>query len=66
MKIALALTAATAVAVGASGSMGDFVGNQAERYAGHVTPVVIPGSGHWIYEERPAEMTALLLGFLRR
>jgi pimeloyl-ACP methyl ester carboxylesterase len=52
------------LAIGASGSMKGFVGDQAKKYAKHVTPVVIPDSGHWIYEEHPAEMTALLLSFL--
>jgi pimeloyl-ACP methyl ester carboxylesterase len=29
----------------------------------HVTPAVIKNSGHWIYEEHPAEMTRRLLDF---
>ena len=27
--------------------------------------VLIPGAGHWIQQERPEEVTAELLGFLR-
>jgi pimeloyl-ACP methyl ester carboxylesterase len=41
------------------------VPNQVRRYATHVTSVVFPDSGHWIYEEHPAESAKLLLGFLR-
>lgn len=52
------------LAVGAAGSLGEAVPDQVRRYAKNVTGVVVPGSGHWIYEERPAEMTELLLSFL--
>ncbi|MER6466955.1 alpha/beta fold hydrolase [Streptomyces sp. NPDC001288] len=52
------------LAIGADGSLGSAVGKQARRYAKHVTPVVVPDSGHWIYEEHPQEMTSLLLRFL--
>ncbi|MER6808917.1 alpha/beta hydrolase [Spirillospora sp. NPDC000708] len=52
------------LAIGASGSLGSSVGDQAKKYAKHVTGVVIPDSGHWIYEEHPEETTNLLLHFL--
>jgi pimeloyl-ACP methyl ester carboxylesterase len=52
------------LAIGASGSLGEFVPDQVRQYATNVTGVVVPDSGHWIYEERPAELTAILLGFL--
>ncbi|MEU2777504.1 alpha/beta hydrolase [Streptomyces sp. NPDC007162] len=52
------------LAVGADGSLGSSVAKQARRYATHVTPAVVRDSGHWIYEEHPKEMTALLLRFL--
>ncbi|MFE6886910.1 alpha/beta fold hydrolase [Streptomyces sp. NPDC057694] len=52
------------LAIGADGSLGSAVAKQARRYATHVTPVVVPDSGHWIYEEHPQEMTGLLLRFL--
>ena len=52
------------LAIGASASLGAFVGDQAKKYATNVTSTVIPDSGHWIYEEHPAETTALLLTFL--
>jgi pimeloyl-ACP methyl ester carboxylesterase len=35
-----------------------------DQGATNVTSVVFPDSGHWIYEEHPAESTKLLLGFL--
>ncbi|MFD1277659.1 alpha/beta fold hydrolase [Streptomyces kaempferi] len=52
------------LAIGADGSLGSSIGEQVRHYATHVTPVVIPDSGHWIYEEHPKEMTNLLLHFL--
>ncbi|WP_232234630.1 alpha/beta fold hydrolase [Actinoplanes sp. N902-109] len=52
------------LAIGAAGSLGRTVPDQVERYATHVTGAVVPDSGHWLYEERPAELTALLLTFL--
>jgi len=54
------------LAVGASGSLGRAVGDQAEQYASDVTGVTIPDSGHWIYEEHPEELTTMLLDFLGR
>jgi pimeloyl-ACP methyl ester carboxylesterase len=52
------------LAIGASNSLGSSVPTQVRRYATHVTSVVFPDSGHWIYEEHPAESAKLLLGFL--
>jgi len=52
------------LAIGADGSLGDFVATNAEKYADDVTGVVIADSGHWIYEEHPAELTRILLDFL--
>ncbi|MFI5844679.1 alpha/beta fold hydrolase [Catenuloplanes sp. NPDC051500] len=52
------------LAVGAAGTMGTFVGDQAQKYATDVTGTVIPDSGHWIYEEHPTETTTMLLTFL--
>lgn len=53
------------LAIGASGSLGDFVPNQVRQYATNVTGVVVPNSGHWMYEEHPAEMAQILLTFLK-
>jgi len=36
------------------------------KYASDVTGVTIADFGHWIYEEHPEELTAMLLGFLGR
>jgi pimeloyl-ACP methyl ester carboxylesterase len=52
------------MAIGASNSLGSSVPNQVRQYATHVTSVVFPDSGHWIYEEHPAKSAKLLLGFL--
>ncbi|MEU9455051.1 alpha/beta hydrolase [Streptomyces sp. NPDC048277] len=52
------------LAIGASASLGSSVATQVRRYATHVTPAVVPDSGHWIYEEHPKEMTDILLHFL--
>ncbi|MEU6657516.1 alpha/beta hydrolase [Streptomyces sp. NPDC046821] len=52
------------LAIGADHSLGDAVANQVRRYATDVTGVVVPASGHWIYEEHPAELTRTLLDFL--
>jgi hypothetical protein len=40
---------------GAQYSLGDFVPTQVRNYATNVTGMVIMNSGHWIYEEHPAE-----------
>ncbi|GLY02294.1 MULTISPECIES: alpha/beta hydrolase [Actinoplanes] len=53
------------LAIGADHSLKDVVGKQAAEYATDVTPALITGSGHWIYEEHPEEMTERLLDFLR-
>ncbi|MET7987497.1 MULTISPECIES: alpha/beta hydrolase [unclassified Streptomyces] len=53
------------LAIGADGSLGSFVPDQVKQYATDVTGAVIHDSGHWIYEEHPAETTSLLLTFLK-
>jgi pimeloyl-ACP methyl ester carboxylesterase len=53
------------LAVGGSASLGSSVPKQVRNYATHVTGRVIKDTGHWLYEERPAEMTKLLLQFLK-
>jgi pimeloyl-ACP methyl ester carboxylesterase len=52
------------LAIGARGSLGDFVPTQVRRYASHVTGLVIENSGHWIFEEHPEQLTRTLLRFL--
>ncbi|MER6831871.1 alpha/beta hydrolase [Streptosporangium sp. NPDC000563] len=53
------------LAIGARGSLGDFVPAQVRRYADRVTGVVIEDSGHWIFEEHPEQLTRTLLRFLK-
>jgi len=53
------------LALGGSASLGSSVPKQVRNYATNVTGKVIPDTGHWLYEERPAEMTKLLLQFLK-
>lgn len=53
------------LAVGARASLGDQVAEQVRRYADTVTGEVVEECGHWLFEERPAEMAALVLPFLR-
>jgi pimeloyl-ACP methyl ester carboxylesterase len=52
------------LALGARGSLGDAVPQQAGRYATTVSAGVVENSGHWIFEEQPAELTGRLLDFL--
>jgi pimeloyl-ACP methyl ester carboxylesterase len=52
------------LAIGAASSLGDFVAVNAWEYASDVTGVVVPDSGHWIYEERPSELSQMFLDFL--
>jgi pimeloyl-ACP methyl ester carboxylesterase len=53
------------LAVGAEGSLADFVPKQIRQYADNVTGVVIKDSGHWIYEEQPRQMLERLREFLQ-
>jgi len=53
------------LAIGASASVGSEETAQVRQCATNVTGVVIPDSGHWIYEEHAAELTRILLQFLR-
>ena len=53
------------LAVGARASLGDQVAEQVRRYASSVSGEVVEDSGHWLFEEQPAELASLLLRFLR-
>jgi pimeloyl-ACP methyl ester carboxylesterase len=53
------------LAIGADHSLGASEASQVRQYATNVTGMVIHNSGHWIYEEHPAEMTQILLKFLQ-
>ncbi len=52
------------LALGAEGSLGGFVLEQVQGYASDVRGGVIPGSGHWVPEERPQAFAERLLTFL--
>jgi pimeloyl-ACP methyl ester carboxylesterase len=52
------------LAIGGAESLKDSVPTQVAQYATNVTGIVMKDTGHWLYEERPAETTALLLHFL--
>ncbi|MGW5667268.1 alpha/beta fold hydrolase [Micromonospora sp. NPDC003776] len=52
------------LAVGARASLGPQVADQVRRYADTVTGEVVEDSGHWLFEERPDELLALLRRFL--
>ncbi|WP_436535012.1 alpha/beta fold hydrolase [Actinoplanes sp. HUAS TT8] len=52
------------LAIGADGSLGGNIETQVHQYAVNVQGKVISGSGHWIYEEHPDEMTGILTTFL--
>ncbi|WP_262283391.1 alpha/beta fold hydrolase [Micromonospora sp. MA102] len=53
------------LAVGARASLGEQVAEQVRQYADTVTGEVVEECGHWLFEERPAELADLLLPFLR-
>jgi pimeloyl-ACP methyl ester carboxylesterase len=53
------------LAIGASANLGSREATWVRKYATNVTGVVIPNSGHWLYQEHPAELTRILLQFLR-
>ena len=52
------------LALGAEGSLGGLVPQQAETYASDVQGEVLEDSGHWVPEEIPAVFSARLLTFL--
>ena len=37
-----------------------------ETMPGLTKKVLLPGAGHWVQQERPAEVTGLMLDFLRQ
>ena len=53
------------LAIDADHSLNGFLQTQVPQYATNVTYAKIAGSGHWIYEEHPQEMTQRLLAFLQ-
>ncbi|GHH42720.1 alpha/beta fold hydrolase [Lentzea cavernae] len=53
------------LAVGGEKALGGSVGAQWSKYATNVDTRVLAGTGHWVTEERPEEVTKLLAEFLR-
>jgi pimeloyl-ACP methyl ester carboxylesterase len=53
------------LALGARASLEEAVLTQVAQYATTVSGGVVEDSGHWIFEEQPAELTARLLQFLQ-
>ncbi|MEV0003348.1 alpha/beta hydrolase [Micromonospora sp. NPDC050980] len=53
------------LAIGAQASLGGPVAEQVRRYPDSVTGAVVEDCGHWLCEEQPAKLAALLLPFLK-
>ena len=53
------------LAVGGEEALSDAVGTQWQGYAADVETQVMADTGHWLTEERPQELTTMLLKFLR-
>jgi pimeloyl-ACP methyl ester carboxylesterase len=54
------------LAIGAQQSLGKRIADQWRQYAVHVDGRVIKNSGHWVTEEQPQEVTAMLQSFLQK
>jgi pimeloyl-ACP methyl ester carboxylesterase len=52
------------LAIGGEASWGELVGNEMKLLATNVQSVVIPGTGHWLAEESPGKLLAVLTPFL--
>jgi pimeloyl-ACP methyl ester carboxylesterase len=52
------------LSIGGEKANGEILGRQVKLVARNGTSVVIPGAGHWILEEKPAETVAALRKFL--
>ena len=52
------------LSIGGEKSLGKELGQQMKLVATNVMVVVLPGTGHWILEERPEETTEALVKFL--
>jgi pimeloyl-ACP methyl ester carboxylesterase len=52
------------LSIGGEKANGEILGRQVKLVARNGTSVVIPGAGHWILEEKPAETIAALQKFL--
>jgi len=63
-QLAQSRLAIPVLAVGGEKSLGTVLGQQMKLVAQDVTVVVLPGTGHWLMEERPKETMEALLKFL--
>ncbi|WP_167501409.1 alpha/beta fold hydrolase [Streptomyces malaysiensis] len=54
------------LAIGGQASFGGKIADQWRDYAMNVHGRVVKGSGHWVTEEKPREVTAMLQSFLRK
>jgi len=54
------------LAIGGDHSMGVKMAESAQVFASDVHGVVVADAGHWLMEEQPAKVTALISDFLRR
>jgi pimeloyl-ACP methyl ester carboxylesterase len=64
MQFAQTRLAMPVLSIGGEKSLGAVLGQQMKRVAQDVTVVVLPGTGHWLMEERPKETMDALLKFL--
>ncbi|GAA3091353.1 CFTR inhibitory factor Cif [Pseudonocardia yunnanensis] len=54
------------LAIGGQASFGGGIADQWRNYAENVDGQVLEGSGHWVTEEKPQEVTAMLQSFLEK
>ncbi|MFS4091752.1 alpha/beta fold hydrolase [Streptomyces sp. AF1A] len=54
------------LAIGGQDSFGNVIADQAREYAVNVTGRVLKNSGHFVTEEKPQELTAMLESFLQK
>lgn len=54
------------LAIGGQASFGGKIADQWRDYAVNVDGRVLKGSGHWVTEEKPREVTAMLQSFLQK
>ena len=57
---------AMAIGGGGIGGLGQSEADQVKEYAENVEGHVVPESGHWVPEERPAELNKLVVDFLTK
>lgn len=58
-----ALLSMPVLAVGGERGIGPHVEESINQVANDVRGVLLPGAGHWLTDERPDELAALLLDF---